>query len=239
MISLDSIKDGLQIILNNQLTKAHFDEQVGIINQRLDDQEDKIRKIQERVTETERKSKYSTANDFCQESHRQEQCKNNVILLGVKEEVHINQRKVFEAEQKKVNQLLSDLKVQHGELKLKLKRLGKKTVNQSDCKPRPLCVKLKNTTMRNMVFANANKLNGNEKWKGISIVPDLTKLQHKIARARRIELLEEASKRNRDLKIYKRDDNIEWQVKGHYGLGNLRLHKSKPNSNKLLHLDGG
>ena len=106
-------------------------------------------------------------------------------------------------------------------------RLGKKSPNTGrNAKPRPLKLILENVNVRDSVFAHTKYLKDKAEWKGVSIVPDLTKMQQTLSKSRRKELLELAETKNAELTQEEKDNETEYKVVGHYGHGNLRMIKT-------------
>ena len=104
-------------------------------------------------------------------------------------------------------------------------RIGTKEGTYDINKPRPLRIILENNIIRNNILTNAKNLKGKHSWKGISIVPDMTKMQQNLSKLHRDKLLMDAQKRNRELGLDNIDNGVEYKVIGHYALGTLRMVK--------------
>ena len=201
--NMKSIHDQLQQIIDNQVTKEYFDNEISKLNTRLNVHEEQIKDLEKRVKDLESSSnitptdtydkmqkdlekrmkdllEYSsniTTTDIYDEMHDQESRKNNVMILGMPEETGKNNTVIFQKERRKVQKLLSELEITNSTIKTRLFRIGTKQENVETNKPRPLRITLDNNIMRNNILKHANNLKGKGTWKGISIVPDITKMQ--------------------------------------------------------------
>ena len=84
--------------------------------------------------------------------------------------------------------------------------------------------------VRNQIFSAAKNLKGNTKWKNVSIAPDLTKIQQKLGKKKREELLSLANTKNSERNQRDIDNGYEYKVIGNYGQGTLRMVKSQTNT---------
>lgn len=253
--NMKSIHDQLQQIIDNQVTKEYFDNEISKLNTRLNVHEEQIKDLEKRVKDLESSSnitpmdtydkmqkdlekrmkdllEYSsniTTTDIYDEMHDQESRKNNVMILGMPEETGKNNTVIFQKERRKVQKLLSELEITNSTIKTRLFRIGTKQENVETNKPRPLRITLDNNIMRNNILKHAKNLKGKDTWKGISIVPDMTKMQQNLSKLQRHKLLMDAQKRNRELGQDDIDNGVEYKVIGHYGLGTLRVIKTFKN----------
>ena len=97
-----------------------------------------------------------------------------------------------------LEELLADMTdlnlITEGDIKYNMMRLGR-------AKPesvRPLKVTFRNSIIKDRVLDCCPNLKGKEKWAGISIVPDLTKTQRKLAKQEREKLKAKVIKNNEE-----------------------------------------
>ena len=221
---LEQLSEQMALLIagqKNLVTKQHFDEEVTKLNKRIDDQDTKIHNIEEKVTKVEK----NLPDTIYEEIQEQDKCKRNIILFGFKEEDQtIEKATRFSREKDNVNSLINDLSdfnlLGEGHLKIVLRRLGKYVANAD--RPRPLKVTFSNNYIRDEVLGCCKNLKGKAQWNGVTIVPDLTKVQQGLAKKKRTELQMEMNKKNNE-----RNDNektqFEYKLFGNYGLGNLRI----------------
>ena len=133
-----------------------------------------------------------------------EQKRNNLIIFGIHEKE--NQDK------SKIEDLLHDLNVCHNPLQVShLFRVGRST---NQC--RPVILKLPSAVLKNEILAKARNLKGNDKWKGVVLTHDLTKMQYAEEKAREMHLRNDADKKNLQLS---NEDKLTklWKVVGGRG----------------------
>ena len=227
-ITMKSLNDSLQIIIANQVTKEYFDEEVHKLNSRLDAHEEHLKDLEARVKVLESLPKTIPSDIYTEiytELREQEFRKRNIMALGIPEVNSKNRDQIFAKERNTVKKLLADLEITNKDTKVRLLRIGKKGSSDNN-RPRPLRITLKNNMIQNSILTNANKLKEKRDWKGISIVPDLTKVQQKLGKSQREKLLSDAQEMNQELSDQDIDEGVEFRVVGHYGLGNLRIQKT-------------
>merc|ERR1712243_143800 len=166
-------------------------------------------------------------HNIYKEIHNQEKSKKNVIVFGFQEQTGNSNKERYRKDKEKVGSLLdairdSDLTLEYN-LTYKISRLG--GFNADAEKPRPLLISFNNSIIRDMVLYSCKNLKGQDEWSGESIVPDLTKTQQKLSKSMRIELQKEVDKKNNNRKESE-IEQFEFGVRGHYGLGNLRIVKT-------------
>ena len=220
-----------QLVKKNLVTKQHFDEEVTKLNERIDNQDTKIQNIDEKITKVEK----DLPDTIYEELQEQEKCKRNIILFGFREEDQtIDKVSRFSKEKDNVNILINDLSDFHllgeGNLKISLRRLGK--FNATAEKPRPLKVTFSSHYIREQVLSCCKNLKGKEQWKGVTIVPDLTKVQQRLAKKKRAELQTEINKKNNDRNANE-TQQFEYKLFGNYGFGNLRIGRVDITNNRL------
>ena len=223
--TLQSLSDQLKEVLANQVTKSYFDDKVKKLEDRMTKQEEDLGGLNQRVQKIE-EDQEDLPVEIYSELHEQESRKRNVIVFGLEEESGRNKIERYEKERRKMNELLKAMNdidlVAEGDISMRLLRLGKIDTNRTT--PRPLRITFANTIIRDRVLACCKNLKGKDEWVGVSIVPDLTKVQQKLSNAKRAELQKEADKRNRERD--REDTNkFEFKVMGNYGFGNLRVGK--------------
>ena len=226
MATIKALQKTLNTLVENQVTRDYFTNEIEKLNDRLDQQDKDMVDVKKRLKKVESFSK-TIPTDIYAEINEQESRKRNVIIFGLDEQKHGSQKEKFEKERRKVMKLLSDMELSNNEMKMRLQRLGKANENkQSNSKPRPLKLIMQNNNMKDKVFAHAKNLKDKHEWKGIAIGPDLTKTQQTIALSQRKELLDLANQKNGELTEEEIDNGIEYKVVGHYGHGNLRMIKT-------------
>lgn len=211
------MEEKLDILIKNQVTKTYFDEVVKKLDVRVTKNEDDISTIKSEIAEM--------PNNIYEEIHEQEKKKKNVVIFKLDEVEGVSdKKKKFDKEKEVVQELINNMTdfnlLSEGDLKFRMYRLGKEDAP----KPRPMVVSFDNNMLRDKVLESCRNLKGKEKWKRVSVVPDLTKMQQKMAKQMRKKLSEESSKKN-GARTEEEIKTIEWKVIGHYGLGNLRLSK--------------
>ena len=144
----------------------------------------------------------SAPNEF----HLRERKKNNVIVFGLRENDEALNEKVI------VDDLFDDLGTVITSDEYQCFRVGKYTSQNY----RPLVIKLPNANIKTDILAKAKILKGNEKWKGVSITHDLTKLQCAEEKTNELLLRQEAFKRNEGLSSEEKLSKI-WKVVGGRG----------------------
>ena len=126
----------------------------------------------------------SAPNEF----HLRERKKNNLIIFGLGESNEAPNEEV-------VDDLFHDLGTVITSDEYQCFRVGK--YNSQNY--RPLVIKLPNAIIKSDILAKAKMLRGNEKWKGVSITHDLTKMQCAEEKTNELLLRQEAVKRNEGL----------------------------------------
>ena len=143
----------------------------------------------------------SVPNEF----HLRERKKNNLIIFGLGESNEALNEEV-------VDDLFHDLGTVITSDEYQCFRVGK--YNSQNY--RPLVIKLPNAIIKNDILAKAKMLKGNEKWKGVSITHDLTKMQCAEEKTNELLLRQEAVKRNEGLSPEEKLTKI-WKVIGGRG----------------------
>ena len=143
----------------------------------------------------------SVPNEF----HLRERKKNNLIIFGLGESNEALNEEV-------VDDLFHDLGTVITSDEYQCFRVGK--YNSQNY--RPLVIKLPNAIIKNDILARAKMLKGNEKWKGVSITHDLTKMQCAEEKTNELLLRQEAVKRNEGLSPEEKLTKI-WKVVGGRG----------------------
>ena len=143
----------------------------------------------------------SVPNEF----HLRERKKNNLIIFGLGESNEALNEEV-------VDDLFHDLGTVITSDEYQCFRVGK--YNSQNY--RPLVIKLPNAIIKNDILAKAKMLRGNEKWKGVSITHDLTKMQCAEEKTNELLLRQEAVKRNEGLSPEEKLTKI-WKVIGGRG----------------------
>ena len=143
----------------------------------------------------------SAPNEF----HQRERKKNNLIIFGLGESNEALNEEV-------VDDLFHDLGTVITSDEYQCFRVGK--YNSQNY--RPLVIKLPNAIIKSDILAKAKMLKGNEKWKGVSITHDLTKMQCAEEKTNELLLRQEAVKRNEGLSPEEKLRKI-WKVIGGRG----------------------
>ena len=210
------------LLISNQVTKEHFDEKIKSLEKRIDGQEEKLKVIDDRVNKIED----DMPNDIYEEMHEQEIRKKNVIIFGLKEQSGNNGKERYVKDMELAGRLLSAMKdidlYSEGKLGFRILRLGR--YNENSASPRPLKVSFSKSLIRDIVLSCCKHLKGKSEWQGVSVTPDLTKVQQKLSKAKRVGLQKDSDKKNNDRKDHE-VNTFQYKVLGHYGLGNLRIAK--------------
>ena len=143
----------------------------------------------------------SVPNEF----HLRERKKNNLIIFGLGESNEALNEEV-------VDDLFHDLGIVITSDEYQYFRVGKYNCQNY----RPLVIKLPNAIIKSDILAKAKMLRGNEKWKGVSITHDLTKMQCAEEKTNELLLRNEAVKRNEGLSPEEKLTKI-WKVVGGRG----------------------
>ena len=221
-VTMQSLQDTLKLIVANQVTKEHFDNKISGLEQRIDGQDEKINSMDERIKKIEKEM----PNDILKEIHEQEIRKKNVIVFGMKEQTENNNKERYIKDKETIGKLLATINdinlISEGDIRYSIYRLGKYNANSPS--PRPLKISFSTAIIRDIVLSCCKHLKGKVEWEGISIVPDLTKVQQHLSKLERTDLQKDADKKNNDRKDTE-ISNFQYKVLGHYGLGNLRIAK--------------
>ena len=144
----------------------------------------------------------SAPNEF----HLRERKKNNLIVFGLRESDEARNEEVV------IDDLFHDLGTVITSDEYQCFRVGK----YSSQNYRPLVIKLPNAIIKKDILAKAKMLKGNDKWKGVSITHDLTKMQCAKDKTNELLLCQEAVKRNECLSPEEKLTKI-WKVVGGRG----------------------
>ena len=144
-----------------------------------------------------------------------EKKRNNLILFGLNDD---NQE--GKCDNDLVATLFNDLGIEINSWDSQIFRVGRENLDT----PRPLIIKLRNHDSKAHILFKAKGLKNNEKWKGISITHDLTKLQCQEVKAREIELRNMADNKNSLLSEPEKACKI-WRVVGGHANRHLKLTK--------------
>ena len=144
----------------------------------------------------------SAPNEF----HLRERKKNNLIVFGLRESDEARNEEVV------IDDLFHDLGTVITSDEYQCFRVGK----YSSQNYRPLVIKLPNAIIKKDILAKAKMLKGNDKWKGVSITHDLTKMQCAEEKTNELLLRQEAVKRNECLSPEEKLTKI-WKVVGGRG----------------------
>ena len=120
-------------------------------------------------------------------------------------------------EKEQIENLLRDLGSDVGVSDCHLFRVGK----LSD-RNRPLVLKLNSQEDKSKIMFMAKGLKNKDKWKGVSITHDLTKLQCQKERMKEVELKKMAEEKNNHLSVIEKSQKI-WKVVGGRGTRCLAL----------------
>ena len=223
---MQQMQEKLKLLANNQVTKNHFDEKITPLQKRIDKQDEQLKKVDENFKKLEKKVEQEIPDTIYKEIHNQEKCKKSVVVFGLKEQPGNNDKERYVLDKEKVGRLLTAMNdfnlLSEGDISYRISRLGRFKAESE--KPRPLQISFNNFTIRDIVLTCCKNLKGKEEWNGVSVVPDLTKTQQKLSKIMRNDLHKEARKKNDDRKESE-INKFEFVVRGHYGLGNLRVIK--------------
>ena len=227
--SQDNMEKQLRAILDNMLTKDHFDDEMNDIKNKLSEHDEKIKTIDERLTKIEDSPSYTNTDHILEELHEQERRKKSIIIFNLAEQSSPSNSKAenYQKELKLITELCVDMQIldsTNDRINIRFTRIGK---NPNPGSPRPMKVTFGYTAIREQVFHAAANLKGNEKWKNVSINLDLTKAQLKIAKRKTGELFELAKIKNESRSDEDKNNGVLFKVRGHYGLGNLRIQKTQ------------
>ena len=169
-----------------------------------------VAKLETEMTELRKNSTMSPSPEILSsapnEFHLRERKKNNLIVFGLRENNEALNEEVV------VDDLFHDLGTVITSDEYQCFRVGK----HSSQNYRPLVIKLPNAIIKNDILAKAKMLKGNEKWKGVSITHDLTKMQCAEEKTNELLLRQEAVKRNECLSTEEKLTKI-WKVVGGRG----------------------
>ena len=217
----------LEALSQNQVTKQHFDGELGEIKSTLQAHEDRLSNIEGRLDAVE--STTSNSDTMYKELYEQECRKSNIIAFNFPEQdKQLSKKETFEKEYEQVKEMLVDMKLldtEHDNIKMRLFRIGKPLGTD---RPRPLKLMFRSKEIKDQVFASVRYLKDHPKWENINICCDLTKKQQALGKAKRAELLMEAKTKNDKRSTVEIQKGVEWKVFGNYGRFNLRLQKIQP-----------
>ena len=142
-----------------------------------------------------------------------ERKKNNLIIFGLPE----NTTDQNSSQESPMDNLFQDLCIGNSS-HYPCFRVG----NFSSERYRPLVVRLPNAVIKNDILIKAKMLKGNEKWRGVSITHDLTKVQCAEEKTKELLLRQEAVKKNECLSPEDKMTKI-WKVVGGRGSRALAL----------------
>ena len=223
--TMQSLQLTLEKLLENQVTKQHFDDKINGLENRIDKQDEAIKKVDEKVEEV-KEDMAKLPDTMYKEMHEQELRKKCAITFGLKEQSGRNEKERHAKDKDNISRMLRTLNdinlVCEGNIGFGVQRLGK--FNPDAEKPRPLKISFSSNVVRDIVLTSCKHLKGQEEWNGVSVVPDLTKVQQRLSKIRRADLQKEADKMNGKRKEDE-TDKFHYKVLGHYGLGNLRVVK--------------
>ena len=223
-VTLQSLGQELLKISQNMVTKEHFDNEMKSLGARVEAQDAKLENMDQRLNKVENDTKTMPRNLY-EELHDQEIRKKNIIIFGLKEASFDsnNKKEFYLKEQNTVSELISALGIL-SVLKIRTFRLGKRSTTAQQC--RPLKVTFESSTIRDDILINCHHLKDNDLWEGISITPDLTKMQQKTCKEKRLGMIEEAAKKNSELSEADTGNGIKYKVVGHYNAGTLKIIKT-------------
>ena len=220
-VTMQSLNEKLNLLISTQVTKEHFDEKLQNLEEKVEGQEEKLKEVNKRVDKLE-----EMPDDIYAEMHEQEIRKKSVIVFGLPEQTANNGKERHTKDREAVKKLIDAINdidlISEGDIHYGLLRLGK--YNADSRKPRPVKLSFNTSVIRDIVLTCCKHLKGKTEWNGVSIVPDLTKVQQRLSEAKRASLLKDAEEKNNGRK----GDEINqfrYRVLGHYGLGNLRIVK--------------
>ena len=176
---------------------------------------EKIENLEKRSSawESQSLSRASTFSETAFELQLQERKRNNIIIFGLPELDHADATK----EKEQVMNLLHDLESNVDLSACQLFRVGK-FINKN----RPLVLKLSCSETKSKIMFVAKGLKFLEKWKGVSITHDLTKLQCQKEKVKEMELRMMAEEKNSHLSVIAQSKKI-WKVVGGRGTRGLVL----------------
>ena len=223
--TLASIAAQIANLTANQVTKKDFDTRMEKIEKRIDHQDTKITKIDNRLKTTE-EAVSSLPETVYSEIHEQGLRKKNIMIFNLAEPEAENKKERFDIERETVHNMLIDMDVisRTETVDMRLLRLGKPGPD----KTRPLRVTFRTAHFRDEVLLNRKHLQDIQDWDDISIAADLTKLQQSMNKKKRNEMLVEANSNNAKLTEDEKNQGVEWKVFGSYINGNLRVVKTTP-----------
>ena len=223
----EAIMKELAKMSEKMLTKDHFDNEMKTINEKLSVHDERIEDIDQRLVNIET-TITDNSNGVYEELYEREARKNNIIIFKLPEQNTTIQRgnksDLIVKEKEIVKDLFADMKLIDtidDDIRMRVFRIGK--LSSTNTNPRPLKVVLFNSEITKQVFGAAKNLKGNPKWKKLSISPDLTKMQQKLGKKKRNDLLKDAVKKNNERSSDDIDKGVEYKVTGNYGFYNLRV----------------
>ena len=179
-----------------------------------------LKEMMDRIENLEKKSfvwDSQTLSRGCSETsfelRLQERKRNNVIIFGLPEVTPAD----IHGEKVQVEDFLRDLGCDVALTNCHLFRVGIHIE-----KNRPLVLKLNCPEAKSKILYVAKGLKYNEKWKGVSITHDLTKLQCQREKVKEVELKKMAEEKNSQLSEIQRSKKI-WKVVGGRGTRGLAL----------------
>ena len=221
-VTLQSLNEKLNVLLSTQVTKEHFDDKLQNLEEKVKGQEERLIEVDKKVEKIENEM----PDNIYTELHDQELRKKCAIIFGLPEQNCNNEKERRIKDKETTMELIDALNdidlISEGDIHFGVLRLGK--YKADSIKPRPVKVSFSTCTIRDIVLSCCKNLKGKSEWNGVSIVPDLTKIQQKLSVAKRARLLKEADEKNNG----RNSDEVnkfQYKVLGHYGLGNLRILK--------------
>ena len=176
-----------------------------------------LKKLEERLLTLERKSMLEMQAqgglgvNMPNEVQLRERKRNNLILFGLN-----GASQDGGSDQDLVRTLFDDLGVKIDLEETSIFRVGRACTDGR----RPIIIKLKDQETKSHILFQAKGLKNNEKWKGISIAHDLTKMQCQQAKAMEMQLRKTAHEKNAFLTESERSKKV-WKIVG--GRGNRHL----------------
>ena len=174
---------------------------------------EKIEHLEKRTSAWESQSLSRASSDTAFELQLQERKRNNIIIFGLPELDHADATK----EKEQVENLLHDLGSDVGLSDCHIFRVGK-FINKN----RPLVLKLNCSETKCKIMLVAKGLKYNQKWKGVSITHDLTKLQCQKEKVKEMQLKMMVEEKNSHLSVIEKSKKI-WKVVGGRGTRGLVL----------------
>ena len=158
--------------------------------------------LNKRLTEVE-KSTIDAKSMVVKELSDIEAKRLNIVLFGVPEPTGTAQRDKDAQVVDSILEVVAEKKV-----KFEIKnRMGAK----EDGKVRPIQVRLKEGSDKELILSGSNKLKGHQHYKRIYIQPDRTASQRELMKKQEDELREEAARKN---SLLKNGEGWEWQIRG-------------------------